>query len=226
MSEAQRTLDQVYSLAQLEALEREPALYLDRLAAELGGAQTLDELSTRDATWIAALSAIDTMIARAMKVRLDQALALEASVPAVTRNVFATTIVQYATRLELLGQRVHDVAARGGAHHPSDIADAVLTAARTVLGLRETLRVGVLELIRERSTADIAEADRHARDRALDDAHRKQWSRARRDLEALAADPSGVIAGPWRARLAAYPEQLDDAPAGPELSFADLIELD
>jgi hypothetical protein len=224
--DAQRTLDQVYSLAQLEALEREPALYLDRLAAELGGAKTLDELSARDATWIAALSAIDTMIIRAMKVRLDQALALEASVPAVTRNVFATTIVQYAGRLELLGQRVHDVAARGGAHHPSDVTDAVLAAARTVLGLRDTLRVGVLELIRARCAADIAEADRHARDRALDDTQRKQWSRARRDLEALAADPSSALAGPWRARLAAYPEQLDDAPAGPELSFADLIELD
>jgi hypothetical protein len=226
MSEAQRTLDQVYSLAQLEALEREPALYLDRLAAELGATTTLDELSARDATWIAALSAIDTMIVRAMKVRLDQALALEASLPAVTRNVFATTIVQYATRLELLGQRVQDVAARGGAQHPSDIADAVLAAARAVLGLRETLRAGVLELIRERSAADIAEADRHARDRALDDAQRKQWSRARRDLEALAADPSSAVAGPLRARLAAYPEQLDDPPAGPELSFADLIELD
>jgi hypothetical protein len=224
VSVAQRMLDQVYSIAQLEAFES--TAYIEQLAAELAAATTLDELSARDATWIAALSAIDTMIIRAMKVRLDQALALEASLPAVTRNVFATTIVQYASRLELLGQRVHDVAARGGAHHPNDVADAVLAAARAVLGLRETLRVGVLELIRERCAADIAEADRQARDRTLDDAQRKQWSRARRDLEALAADPSGVLAAPVRARLAAYPEQLDDAPAGPELSFADLIELD
>lgn len=217
-------LDQVYSLGQLEAFE--PAAYLDQLAAELGTPTTLDDLATRDAIWSAALAAIDTMVARAMKVRLDQGLALEPSVPAVTRNVFATTILQYANRLELLGQRVHDVAARGGAQHPSDVADAVIAAARSVLGLRETLRGGVFELIRERATASIAEADRQARDRALDDAQRKQWSRARRDLEALAADPSGVLAGPNRARLAAYPDQLDDAPAGPELSFADLIELD
>ncbi|MEO8845008.1 MAG: hypothetical protein ABI591_22520 [Kofleriaceae bacterium] len=224
MSDAQRTLDQVYSVAHLEAFE--PGAYLDQLAAELGSPATLDELAARDAMSIAALAAIDTMIARAMKLRLDQALALEASVPAVTRNVFATTIIQYASRLELLGQRVHDVAARGGAPHPGDVADAVLDAARAVLGLRETLRAGVLELIRERAAASVAEADHRARDRALDDAKRKQWSRMRRDLEALAADPSGVFAGPSRARLAAYPEQLDDAPAEPELSFADLIELD
>jgi hypothetical protein len=224
LSNAQRTLDQVYSLAQLEAFE--PAIYLDQLAAELGTPATLDELAARDAMWLAALAAIDTMVARAMKVRLDQALALEPSVPAVTRNVFATTIVQYAYRLELLGQRVRDVATRGGANHPDDVADAVLAAARSVLGLRETLRVGVLELVREHAAASIAEADRHARDRALDETPRKQWSRVRRDLEALAADPSGVLAGPSRVRLAAYPEQLDDTPAGPELSFADLIELD
>lgn len=217
-------LDQVYSLGQLEALE--PAAYLDQLAADLGTPTTLDDLATRDAMWREALAAIDTMVARAMKMRLDQALALEPSMPTVTRNVFATTILQYANRLELLGQRVLDVAARGGAHHPSDVADAVIAAARSVLGLRETLRVGVLELIRERATASIVDADRQARDRSLDDAQRKQWSRARRDLEALAADPSGVLAGPNRERLAAYAEQLDDAPAAPELSFADLIELD
>lgn len=217
-------LDQVYALAKLEAFE--PAAYLDQLAAELGAPATLDELATRDATWIAALAAIDTMIPRAMKVRLDQALALEASLPAVTRNVFATTIVQYANRLDVLGQRVHDVAARGGARHPGDVADAVLDAARAVLGLRETLRSGVLELIRDRAAASVVDADRRARDRALDDAPRKQWSRARRDLEALAADPSRVLAGAMAARMAAHPEQLDDAPAGPELSFADLIELD
>lgn len=217
-------LDQVYSLAQLEAFE--PAAYLEQLATELGAPATLDDVAARDAMWIAALASIDMMVARAMKVRLDQALALEPSVPAVTRNVFATTIIQYANRLELLGQRVLDVAARGGAYHPDDVANAVLDAARLVLGLHETLRVGVFELIRERAAASIVEVDRRARDRTLDEAQRKQWSRARRDFEALAADPSGVLAGPNRARLAAYPEQLDDAPAGPELSFADLIELD
>ena len=216
------TPDQVYTAAQLEAFDV-PA-YLDQLAAD--PATTLEELIARDATWLAAFAAIDTLAARAMKLRLDQTLALEPTVPAVTRNVFSTTIVQYAERLDLLAQRVHDTAARGGAHHPGDIADTVVTAAREVLGLRATLRDGVLAQIRERAAASVADADRHARDRALDDAPRKQWSRARRDLLALAGNPMTIFIGAMTSRMAAYPDQLDDAPAGPEVTFADMIELD
>lgn len=216
------TPDQVYTTAQLDAFDA--AAYLEQLASE--PVVSLADLQVRDATWLAAFAAIDLLAARAMKLLLDQALALEPTVPAVTRNVFSTTIVQYVERLDLLAQRVHDLAARGGARHPGDVAEVVVAAAREVLGLRSTLREGVLGKIREASTASVAAADLHARDRGLDDNTRKQWSRMRRDLELLAADPMAIGAGPLATRLAALPDQLDDAPTGPELSFADLIELD
>ena len=214
--------DQVYTTAQLDAFDA--AAYREQLASE--PASSLADLQARDATWLAAFAAIDLLAARAMKLHLDQAHALEPTVPAVTRNVFSTTIVQYTGRLDLLAQRVHDAAARGVTRHPGDVADVVVAAAREVLDLRSTLREGVIVQIREASVASIADADQHARDRALDDSTRKQWSRMRRDLESLAADPMAIVAGPIATRLVALPDQLDDGPAGPEVLFADLIELD
>lgn len=202
-------LDEVYSLAQLARFDA--AAYLAELS--LPAATTLAELAARDAAAVAELAAIDTMIARAMKLRLEL---VDALAPA-TRNVFATTIVQYARRLDLLEQRVHGVA-------PAAVT-AVMAAAQELLDLRAVLRTGVLELVRTRAAGDVTLADARARDRKLDDAERKQWSRARRDLEALALDPSGVMT-PTAERHAAYPEQLDDAATGPEPTFADMIELD
>ena len=202
-------LDQVYSLAQLERFA--PAEYLAELA--MPAATTLAELAARDAAFVAELAAIDAMVTRVMKLRLERVDALAPP----TRNVFATTIVQYARTLDVLQQRVHGIA-------PAAVA-AVMAAASEVLDLRAVLRSGLLDLVRTCSAADVELADARARDRKLDDAARKQWSRARRDLEALVLDPSGIVT-PTAQRLALYPEQLDDAPAGPEPTFADMIELD
>ncbi|MEP6864514.1 MAG: hypothetical protein ABJE66_28085 [Deltaproteobacteria bacterium] len=202
-------LDQVYSLAQLERFD--PAEYLAQLA--FGSATTLEELASRDTAFVAELAAIDAMIARAMKLRLELVDALAPP----TRNVFATTIIQYARQLDVLQQRVYSVA-------PAAVP-AVMAAAQELLDLRAALRAGVLELVRTHAAADVALADSHARDRKLEDGPRKQWSRARRDLEALALDPTGITT-PTTQRHAAYPEQIDDAAAGPEPTFADMIELD
>lgn len=227
---AQRELDQVYSIAGFDRLAGEPRAYLDRLADELAGEpDSLAALEARDDQLVGALAAIDTMTARAMRLRLDHALATltdDASVPAVTRNVFATTIVKYASALDLLADRVRDVAARGRARDPDAVAEAAVGAARTVLELRTELRVGVLELARTLATAAIEPADRRARDRKLDDPARIRWSGARRALEAIAADPSVIVTGAWRDRLAAFPDQLDEPPAEREPTFADMIELD
>jgi hypothetical protein len=102
----------------------------------------------------------------------------------------------------------------------------VVDAARATLALREALRGEVLALIRERATAAIPDADRCARDRHLGEAQRKRWSAARRDLEVIAGDPTRILAAPMAARLAAWPEQLDEPAPEPEVSFADMIELD
>jgi len=226
MSAAQHVLDQAYSLERIEALEAEPGRYAERLAAELAGAATLPELEARDAVLAGALGQIDAMSARAMRIRLDHALDLDPSIGAPTRNVFSHTIVSYAGRLPLLAQRARDVAARGGAADPDRIAEAIVDAARAVLGLREAIRAGVLALIGAVAHAAVADADRRARDRNLDEPTRRRWSAARRDLEAVAADPGRVLGAAMAVRLDALPDQLDEPAPEREVTFADMLELD
>jgi hypothetical protein len=221
---ARRILDQVSSLAHLDAFD--PPSYAAQLAAEVPPAATLAELEARDALLADALAQIDAMIARAMRLCLEHALADDTSLGPPTRKVFATTIAGYASDLGLLAQRVREVAARGRAADPDAVADAVLGAARRVLDLRAATRAGVLVLIRDLAAASVAEADRRARDRALDEPTRRRWSAARRELEALAADPVRPCAAPLAARLAAYPDQLDEPTPEREASFAEMIELD
>ena len=71
-----------------------------------------------------------------------------------------------------------------------------------------------------------APADKRARDRTLDDATRKRASAVRRELEALAADPTRFASGPWATRIALHPEQIDEPDPAAEPTFADMIELD
>jgi len=226
MTAAQHILDQACSLARIAALEVDPAVYVEQLAAELPEVATLVELGARDAALIAALGQIDAMIARAMRIRLDHALASDSSIGAPTRSVFASTITGYAGRLSLLEQRARDVAVRGRAADPDRIAESVVEAARASLALRDALRDGVLALIRDGARAAIAEADRRARDRNLDEPERRRWSAARRDLEAVAAEPERVLAAPMAGRLAALPDQLDEPEPDREPTFAELLELD
>lgn len=227
MSAAQHLLDQIQSLARIEALEAEPAAYAERLASEVGsGATTLGELDARDTRLRHALAQLDAMIERAARIRFDHALADDASIAAPTRKVFATTIVGYAGRLELLEARARDVAARGGAGDPDGVAARIGDVARSVLALRAAMQAGVLALIRDLAEAAAPIADRHARDRALDEPTRRRWSAARRDLEATASQPERIAAAPMSARLAAWPEQLDEPEPEREPTFAELIELD
>ena len=102
----------------------------------------------------------------------------------------------------------------------------MVEAARAVLDLRAALREHVLAAGRTHALAAAPLADARARDRKLDDRAREKWSAARRDLETLAADPTHLLTAPRDRRLAALPAQLDEAPAEPEPSIADLIELD
>lgn len=215
------TLDRVQSLASIEALETEPARFADELASELP-----DELEPRDAAFAQALRHIDDAAARIMRIRLEHALANDSSLAAPTRKVFTSTVLSYAGKLDVLGDRVRDLAARGRAADPGGVADAVVEAARRTLALREAVRAPVLALIGERATAAILDADRRARDRKLDDRERKRWSAVRRDLEAIAEHPERVLAAPFAARVAAWPEQLDEPAPEREPTLAELIELD
>ena len=226
MTAAQHVLDQACSLLRIEALAAEPSVYAERLAEELPSAAMLTELVARDAALADALGRIDAMVARAMRISLDHALAADTSIGAPTRSVFASTIVGYAGRLSLLAERARDVAVRGRAGDPDAVAQAVIDAARAVLDLRDGLRAGVLALIRALAETAAPDADRCARDRQLDDAERRRWSAMRRELEAIVADPERVSGATMTARLAAHPAQLDEPEPGKEVTLADLIELD
>lgn len=219
-------LDRAQSLAQIEALDGEGAALADQLAAELPAAATLAELEARDAQLATVLDAIDTLAIRAMKVRLEHALADDGSIGPPTRNVFAQTIVTYEDRIELLVDRVRDLAARGRAPSPDRVADLVASAARATLAMRATLRGDVLDLVQRLTRASVPEADRHARDRTLDEPIRKRWSAARRDLELLATDPARISVAPMAARIAAWPAQLDEPEPEREATLAELIEID
>ncbi len=217
-------LDSIHSLATLEALE--PAAYTDSVVAGTPPATTLAEVETRDAYLATALTRIDDALARFMKLRLDRALADDVSLGAPTRKVFAQTIASYADNLGSLGDRVRDLAARGGAPDPDGVTTAVLDAARATLVDRTALRAGVLVHVAALATAGIAQADHQARDTTLSEAQRKKWSAVRRDCEVLAEDPAKLVAAPWSARIASWPEQLDEPPAAPDVHPSDLIELD
>ncbi len=220
---AKELLDRVQAPAAIAELEAEPGSHAAAVAAELGPATTLAELATRDAQLIEALQRIDEAIARVMKIRLEHSLASE-SLPPVTRKMFAHTVTSYSDDLGLLEQRVRAVAARSA--NPDAIVTAVVDAARATLALRAALRDGVLAHVRALAVAAIADADRYARDRTLPDAERLRWSAARRDQEVLAAEPDRIEAAPFAARIASWPEQLDEPAPAPEVHPADLIELE
>jgi hypothetical protein len=219
-------LDQVYSLARIEALEADPGAYASAVAAEIAPAGSLAELEARDHQLAVALAQIDTAMTRVMRVRLDHALASDTSIAPPTRTVFASTIGKYTHDLPLLAQRVCEQATRGGATDPEDVAITVVDAARRTLALREALRAPALALIRSLATATRPDIERNAMDRERSDAERKKWSALRRDVETVIATPTHVSSAPLATRLAALPEQIDEPPPGPEVTFADMIELD
>lgn len=208
----------------LEAFD--PPRYAEQLASEVHAAETLADLEARDAALADALAQIDAMISRAMRMRLDYGLAADISIGTPTRKVFSATIAGYAGDLGLLAQRARDIAARSGSADPDAVVDIVIGAARAVLDLRAATRAGVLALIRDLAAASISEADRRARDRSLDEPTRCRWSAARRELEALAADPARITTASMSARLATFPDQLDEPAPEREVTFADMIELD
>ena len=223
---AQNLLDQVQSLAKIEDLEAAPVTYAAELGNELSPAATIAELEARDAILSSALGAIDHMTARAMRLLLERVLADDTSIGGPTRAVFSQTVTSYADKLDLLAQRARDLAERGGSRDPDGVADLVTEAARRVLALREAVAAGVLSLIKDLATASVPEADRQARDKRLDDAPRKRWSAVRRDLEVLAQDPIRIQVAPMPARVAAWPEQIDEPDPEKEVTFADMIEMD
>jgi hypothetical protein len=226
---AKRHLDRVHSRAAIAELAADPLEYARLVREELPPPSTplaLADLEARDAVLAQALTHLDELAQRLMRIELDHALADDTSIPAPTRKVFASTVVGYAANLGLLEERARDVAARGRAGDPATIARSVVDAATRTLDLREALCQPVLDLVRELAQSTIADAGKRATDRTLDEMWRTKWSAARRELEALAAVPARIATASWAARLATHPDQLDEPPPEKEVTFADMIELD
>lgn len=222
-----RYLSRVQTYAKVADLRIDPGEYAVYVAEELPrAAETLADLEARDAAFAQALAGLDEMFQRVMRLELDRALADDTSIAMPTRKVFATTILGYEGNLGLLETRAQDVAARGRAADPAGVARTVVEAAERTLTLRDEIRQPVLELVRRLAQATIEHAAKRATDRTLDEMWRTKWSAARRELEALAANPARIASAPWAARIATHPEQIDEPPAEPEVTFADMIELD
>jgi hypothetical protein len=219
---AQQLLDQAYSRAKIDALAADPGAYAAQLADELPAADTLDDLAALDAALAHALAKIEDVPLRVMRVALDH---VDVQLAPATRNVFVTTVVQYAADLNLLAQRAHDAAARSRTGDPARTAEVVVEGARQALALRDDLRAGVLALAASRAAAAIPAADAHARDRKLDEPARRRWSAMTRELEALAAQPTR-LATPLPTRLASWPELMLEPDPSAEPTFAQMIELD
>jgi hypothetical protein len=223
---ASQVLDRVHSVASIEALAAAPDAFATELAVELPAGASPDTIAARDAAFAAALLRIDETTARVMRIQLDRVLAADTAIPTPTRKVFAGTIVSYANRLSVLGERARDVAARAGAANADAIADSVVDAAEATLALRVSVATGVLELVRTRAREALPEIERLARDRTRDDAERMRHSALRRELEALVVAPDRVLAAPFAERLKSWPGLLDEPPPEAEVTFADMIELD
>ena len=222
---AQGILDRVHSLPALVALEADPGAYAAHLADELPAATTRAELATRDEHLGDALARIDALAERAMRIRIDHALADDASIAIPTRKVFVSTMLAYELALGVLEMRARDVASRGGSRDPVRTAAAVVEAARAAFVLRDAIRDEVLALVSRVVTESVPLADGQARDRRLDEPVRRAWSALRRELQAVAAQPVRIT-GPLAERLAYWPEQLDEPDPALEPTLADLIELD
>jgi hypothetical protein len=219
-------LDRVQSLASIGQLAQDLAPFWGALAAELPDGVTSEAIDARDAALRTALQRIDDFAGRVMRIRLDHALAADTSIAAPTRKVFAQTIASYAGRLSLLADRVRDVAARGRAADPARVAEEVVSAARATLALRDALATGVFELARDGAARALPEVEKRARDRTRDDAPRMRDSALRRELDAVASTPARIAEAPLATRLASWPDHLDEPSAEPEVTFADMIEID
>jgi hypothetical protein len=235
---ARTLLDQVHSLARVSELEANAGAYAEAISDELPAgpdreqpyAGALPAHEARDHALASALAHIDTTISRVMRIRLDHALAsdpaADAALAAPTRNVFASTLGKYAHDLSLLAQRVRDTVARAGSRQPDAVAALVVDAAQSTLALRDALRGPVLELVRNVARSALPDAQAAATDRKRDDTERTRWSALRRELETLTARPEQVATAPLAQRLAALPAELDELPPEPDVSFADMIEMD
>jgi hypothetical protein len=209
---AQQRLEAIYRPDQLDELD--PADWAAQVGEELGGdAGSVADLEAQDAGLRAALATLDGFAKRAMKVRLDHALADDTLVPRSFRNYLASEVLAYRDALDLLRDRVADSVGRVDPRRAHDQADVVLEAARAVHAQHRALRDALLEVARARAA------------RAIPIARQARWTAARRELELVVERPARIAEAPMAARIAALPE-VEPEPEPEPPSREELIELD
>lgn len=227
-SAAQR-LEAIYSLSQLEVFDADElvAMWRAELAppdAAPGAPVKLEQLAEHDAAVRAALAAADAFAVRAMRIRLDHALAHDNSIGKPFRTTLAHTVAAYAHDLGLLHDRVAATAVRVDPHGAAATAERVVAEARAVLGARAALHDGLFTLARDHAAAMIPHVTTAARDRYQADDVRLRWLVVRRDLELTVEDPARVARAPLADRLKSIPA-VDEVPEeAPELTLGELIE--
>src|SRR5215468_4938243 len=210
MTRALRILDEIQSLAQLDRLD--PATFLAALdeAAPPAGAK-LDDVGGELDGARGVLGEIDRFTQKAMRIRLHH---LSDPLPQQLRTLLYSTIISYERDPSLLRDRVAAMLGRIDPSTAAALTRQVCDAAARVLATRAALRRGVVELAQRRAAAWLPAARRAARDRTQADEERASWSRARVDLEQIAARGETIEAGSFAERLGkiAPPAQTSDEP--------------
>ena len=205
-------LDEIQSLAQLDGFD--PAAFVAALndAAPPAGVNLADVGGALDGAR-GLLGAIDRFTQKAMRIRLDH---LNDPLPKQLRTLLYSTIVSYEHDPSLLHDRVGAMLGRIDPSSAADLTRQVCEGAASVLGLRAALRRGVVELAQRNASAWLPSARKAARDRSQADDQRESWSRARVDLERIAARGETIEAGSFSERLGRItPPPPSDEPASP-----------
>lgn len=224
-SAAQR-LESIYSLSQLEVFDADEivALWREELGAPEGGPVRFEQLAEHDAAVRAALAAADAFAVKAMRIRLDHALAHDNSIGKPFRTTLAHTVASYAGDLGLLHDRVAATAVRVDPHGAAGTAERIVDEARAALGARAALHDGLFALAREHAAAMIPLVTTAARDRYQADDVRLRWLVVRRDLELTVEDPTRIARAAFADRLKSIPP-VDEVPEeAPEPTLGELIE--
>jgi hypothetical protein len=220
---ARRLLDDVQTLAQLEAFAPAAVVAAARAEAPPAGT-TLAELEAALDAVRAFLADVDRFAEKCMRVALHQIDVL----PREPRALLAGTILAYAGDLALLRGRVAAILGRLDRAGAAKGTERILAMAEATLATRAELRQGILELARELAAAWLPAATKAARDRSQPDEERDRWARARVDLERLAARGETLEAGAFADRLAGIepPAEEPEEEVDPAVKRFSLIEID
>jgi hypothetical protein len=225
---ALRLLDEIQSLAQLDAFDPGVFVASVRDAARPAEARLADVGGELDGAR-GLLTAIDRFTEKAMRIRMNH---LSDPLPQQLRTLLYSTIVSYEHDPALLRQRVAAMLGRVDPSTAAALTRQVCDAAASALATRAALRRGVVELAQRSAAAWLPAARRAARDRTQADDERESWSRARVDLEQIAARGETIEAGSFAERLGkitpptAEATDSDEPETDPATKRFSLLELD